>query len=268
MPRSRWGVELKALVFDLDDTLLNSAKEIGPRTRRALDQWLASGREIVLATSRPIRKVRAFLPAELYRSCEIITMNGAVHHSGGVRTYKASGLGKEAREIAERFPMGHPVHVTLEIDGEQFASNYPSSDEELLKWNAATPDLVLPLSAVDFEQVAKIALSRWGSHMHDLVPWLSGLDCDLIMAEGGTFINVVAPGVDKSTTLLRHFGAKGWGRADVAVFGDDLPDIRMMALSDHAVAMANAKPEVMAAAHHVIGHCNEDAIGAYMERWL
>ena len=164
--------------------------------------------------------------------------------------------------------MGHPIHVTLEIDGEQFAANYDSTDEELMRWNAATPDMVMALEEVDYTQVAKIALSRWGQHMQDQMLWLAGLGGDLIMAENGAFINVVAPGVDKSTTLARHFVAKGWGRSDVAVFGDDLPDIKTMRLSDHAVAMANAKAEVKAVAHQVIGHCDEDAIGPCLERWL
>lgn len=259
---------MKALVFDLDDTLLDTAKRIGPRTRRALDAWLADGREIIFATSRPIRKVRAMLPTELIQRCDIITMNGAVQHVAGVQTYKAPGLGEAGREIAKRFPPGHAVHVTAEIDGEEFATNYHSTDEELMNWNAATRDMLLPMAKVDFDHVTKIALSRWGPHMDDLMPWLSGLDCELIMAEDGRFINVVAPGVDKSTTLFRHFCAKGWRRGDMAIFGDDLPDIKMMALTNHAVAMENAKPEVKAVAHQVIGHCDEDVIGPYIERWL
>jgi hydroxymethylpyrimidine pyrophosphatase-like HAD family hydrolase len=195
-------------------------------------------------------------------------MNGAVQHFAGTRTYKAPGLGEAGSAIAERFPSGHVVHVTAEIDGEEFATNYHSTDEELMNWNAATRDMLLPMAKVDFGHVAKIALSRWGPHMDDLMPWLSGLDCELIMAEEGRFINVVAPGVDKSTTLNRHFCAKGWGRSDMAIFGDDLPDIKMMALTNHAVAMANAKAEVKAVAHEIIGHCDDDCIGPYIERWL
>ncbi|MBP6506455.1 MAG: HAD-IIB family hydrolase [Opitutaceae bacterium] len=259
---------MKALVFDLDDTLLDSAKRIGPQTRLALDAWLAGGREIIFATSRPIRKVRAFIPAELFRRCEIITMNGAVQHSAGMQTYKAAGLGAAGRQLIERFPMGHEVHLTAELDGEIFATNYLSTDEELLQWNAATPDMIVPLETIDCNQIAKIALSRWGPHLSDLLPWLNGLGCELIMAEDGKFINVVARGVDKAPTLSRYFAGKGWSRADIAIFGDDLPDIKMMALTDHAVAMANAKPEVKAAAHHVIGHCDEDVIGQHMQRWL
>lgn len=258
---------MKALVFDLDDTLLDSAKRIGPRTRRALDAWLASEREIILATSRPIRKVRAFLPAELFQRCEIITMNGAVQHSAGVQTYKAPGLSAAGRQIIERFPSGHEVRLTAELDGETFATNYLSSDEELMQWNAATRDMVLPLETLDCDRVTKIALSRWGPHLNELLPWLRGLSCDLILAEDGRFINVMSRNVDKSTTLSRHCAVKGWDRADVAIFGDDLPDIKMMALTDHAVAMQNARPEVKAAAHHVIGHCDADAIGEYLERW-
>ena len=83
----------------------------------------------------------------------------------------------------------------------------------------------------------------------------------------GTLINIVARGVDKSTTLARHLVAKGW-RREIAVFGDDRPNIKMMRLSGHAVAMGNAKPEVKAVAHHVTGHCDEDAIDHYIQKWL
>ena len=171
---------MKALVFDLDDTLLNSAKEIGPRTRQALDVWLTSGREIVFATSRPIRKVRAFLPEELANGCEIITMNGAVRHCAGAQVFKAPGLGDAGKSIVSRFPRGHSVHVTAEVDGEEFATNYHSSDEELMQWNAATRDMVLEMENLDFERVGKIALSRWGPHMDDLMPWLTTLGCEVI----------------------------------------------------------------------------------------
>lgn len=261
-------VEMKALVFDLDDTLLNSAKEIGPRTRRAMDAWLAGGREIVIATSRPIRKVRAFLPEDYFLRCEIVTMNGAARHFAGGQIHKAPGLGDAGKAIAVQFPYGHSVQVTAEIDGEEFATNYHSTDEELMQWNAATRDMVLEMERIDFERMSKIALSRWGPHMDDLMPWLNSLGCEVIVCEGGTFINVVASGVDKSTALMDLFSDRGWGRGDVAVFGDDLPDIKMMTLTDHAVAMANASDEVKAVAHHVIGHCNDDCIGPYIEQWL
>lgn len=259
---------MKALVFDLDDTLLNSAKEIGPRTLTALDEWLASGRMICFVTARPIRKVREFLPGELYRSCEIVSMNGAVQHSEGMQVYKARSLGDVARHIAERFPDGHEVHITVELCGEKFAANYYSSDEELRQWNAATRDMLIPLDAVDFDQVGKIALSRLGPPVNDLLPSMSNLDCVLILTEGNKYMTIMPCGVDKSSGLSRWLAKENLSRSDFAVFGDELPDVRMMQLSDHAVAMGNAIPQVKAVAREVIGHCDDDCIGPYLRRWL
>ncbi len=259
---------MRALVFDLDDTLLNSAKEIGPQTRVALDEWLASGRLICFATARPTRKVREFLPDELYRNCEIISMNGAVQHSGAAQIYKARGLGDTARRIVELFPEGQDVYLTVEISGEKFAANYHSSDEELRQWNAATRDMLIPLHALDYDQVGKIVLSRLGPPVNDLLPRMRDLDCELMLTGGGKYMTVMPCGVDKSSGLSRWLQNEDLGRSDFAVFGDELPDVRMMKLSDHAIAMSNAIPAVKAVAHDVIGHCDDDCIGPYLRKWL
>lgn len=61
-------------------------------------------------------------------------------------------------------------------------------------------------------------------------------------------MNLVPPGVSKEAAL-RHL----WrDRADpwrgVLAFGDDLADLEMLRLAEHGVAMANARPLVLAAA--------------------
>lgn len=259
---------MKALVFDLDDTLLNSAKEIGPQTQMALDEWLASGRVVCFATSRPVRWVRKFIPKELFRSCEIITMNGAVLHSGGERVYKSPVVSAAARSMVQHYPRGEEIYFSLEKEGEDFSANASSSDKELWERHAATRDMVTGLDEVDFGAVSKMTLNGLGKRIDHLVPWLKHMGVEPILSDEGTFINVVASGIDKSATLARCLERRQWARSDFAVFGDDLPDIKMMKLSDHAVAMGNAKPEVKAVAHEIIGHCDDDCIGPYLRRWL
>jgi len=259
---------MKALVFDLDDTLWNSSKEIGPRTRKALDAWLASGREICLATSRPIRMVRKFLPPELFQCCEIVTMNGVVQHSRGEVSFKANGIGEAARAIVTRFPAGSDLPVTLEVEGEHFSANVAWTDDELMSRNAATRELFIELDRLEYPAVRKVAINGQTQRIAHLLPWLEALGVDALLCSDATFINVVARGVDKSTTLARHFALKRWQRDEIAVFGDDWTDIAMMRLATHAIAVSNARPEVKAVATEVIAHCNDDGIGDYLQLWL
>ena len=74
---------MKALIFDLDDTLLNSKKQIGMLTRRALIDSHNAGYQLVLATSRPIRAVRHFVDNEILALCATTTLNGCVIHKQG-----------------------------------------------------------------------------------------------------------------------------------------------------------------------------------------
>lgn len=47
----------KIFFTDLDGTLLNSNKEISPKTRQALHQWMATGNYLVLSSGRPLPSV-------------------------------------------------------------------------------------------------------------------------------------------------------------------------------------------------------------------
>ena len=47
-------MDLKAIVLDIDGTLLNDQKEISPRTRDSLLKAQEAGIKVVLASGRPI----------------------------------------------------------------------------------------------------------------------------------------------------------------------------------------------------------------------
>ncbi|MDB6095487.1 MAG: Cof-type family hydrolase [Verrucomicrobia bacterium] len=255
---------LKVLVFDLDDTLLDRRKQIGPETMAALLDWIQAGRKICIATSRPYRAVKLFVTKPLLDSCEVISLNGAIQHSAGKVVHRASLLGEVARQIVTEFPSRADVHFSIEWDGEHFATNANYSDAELLAHQSATPALLVALDQVDYRCVSKIAIDGLGRRIDDLVAWIDRLQVRAIPCLDGTFLNVVDQQVDKSAALQRVMAERGWHRGDVAVFGDDLPDIGMMQLSDHAVAMENARKEVKAVAHVTIEDCDRDAIGRYV----
>jgi len=96
-------------------------------------------------------------------------------------------------------------------------------------------------------------------------------DAELTHAGLG-FIEVLPPGVTKATGLAVALEQHGVGFGDVLVFGDmpnDLPMIEAVTRAGgRAVAMANAHPEVLAAAADRTSGSDADGVARYVEAVL
>lgn len=68
---------IRALVFDLDGTLLNSQKKVTERTQQALIQCAEMGLHLFIATARPLRSVKALIPFNTLRLMSAVYYNGA-----------------------------------------------------------------------------------------------------------------------------------------------------------------------------------------------
>ncbi len=60
----------------------------------------------------------------------------------------------------------------------------------------------------------------------------------------------------------------GVSAADVVAFGDMPNDLPMLGWAGHGVAMANAHPDVLAAADEVTAPHGEDGVALVLERWF
>lgn len=258
---------IQALVFDLDDTLLNRAKRISPVNQEALRQCLDAGIQIVIATSRPKRAVIAFLEPEFVASCTLITLNGAVLEMGG-RTEQFSRLGTEARRILEQMSSLDGASVSVEYLGMEFTTNVRMSDDELWRYHSATPGMLVPMDGIRHNDVSKIAVDGCGRSVQPFVDSIASPGVKAILANNGTFVNVVQAGIDKSSTLEIFAERSGLDVRRMVAFGDDIPDLGMMRLVGRSVAMANAIGDVKGIADTVIGDCDTDAIARYVRETL
>jgi len=68
---------IKLIVFDLDDTLLNSNSSISPRTYQAIQQVVAKGIKVTLATGRMYSSAIPFARS-LGLEIPVISYNGAL----------------------------------------------------------------------------------------------------------------------------------------------------------------------------------------------
>ena len=85
---------------------------------------------------------------------------------------------------------------------------------------------------------------------------------------GATLVTITAPGVNKGTALLALCRATGIDPTDAVAIGDSEVDVPMFQVAGHSIAMANATPEVQAAATSVTASADEDGVARALTKLL
>jgi len=83
---------------------------------------------------------------------------------------------------------------------------------------------------------------------------------------GSHFVEVMAPGVSKASMLQDYCATLGIAAAEVIAFGDMPNDLPMLHWAGCGVAVANAHPEVLAAADLVTRSNDADGVALALER--
>ena len=77
---------------------------------------------------------------------------------------------------------------------------------------------------------------------------------------------ISAAGVSKAAALEELCDELGVGAAEVVAFGDYPNDLPMLEWAGHAVAVANAHPDVLRVADEVTASNVDDGVAAVLER--
>lgn len=259
---------IKAIVLDLDFTLLNRNKTVGQRTLDSLIEAHEQGYTLIIATSRPIRVVRGLVPAELLERTTLITLNGAVvHEFTRDHQWQMACLGLEAKHlVAALREQDPPIQITAECWGENFATNREYCADTLLSKQHARPEMLKGLDDIDYGWLSKITADGQGNSLEHLMAWQEDYsDLRFVPADDFRVINIVPAAVGKSKTVEQLLSRMNIAPADVVAFGDEIPDIRLLEMVGLGIAMGNAKPEVKAVADLVIGDCDDEPIADFLE---
>lgn len=259
---------LKALFFDLDGTLLTSSKTIAPSTLAALADMKKRGLQLFIATGRSPR-----LDMTLGWSADTLALfDGGVFSNGACVMLDGqprwAHIAPEAVAECVRLADRHGVRISLHMPDGCHAFNFALPRSVWGPWGV-TEGNVIPLDAHAMAHTVKMLFFH--EHLVDSVTLLpEGLLTDLQAAVGdrvslyltdhGCTIQAAAKDVSKLTGVESLRTALGLAEDELAVFGDDLNDLPMLARYPISVAMGNAVPEAKAAAHYVTRSCDEDGI--------
>jgi len=251
-------------VIDMDGTLLTSRHEVTVATREAIDQAVAHGIEIVLASSRASSAMRRTLvELKLTEPAVFVASQGAV-----TGTYTDSG---ELR-ISHREPL-------LVADAKRIAilaadTGIPLNWFNGTRWlvSAIDDQVLREAQVVGLEpQLADLNLERTGPDKLMLMVGPGDLDklrtIREMMPEGAaaqtsnpTYLEITRSGVDKASAVRRLCNGWGIGAQQVVAFGDGLNDLGLFEFAGTSIAPANACEIVQRQATFVSDSNDDDGV--------
>jgi Cof subfamily protein (haloacid dehalogenase superfamily) len=254
---------------DLDGTLLRSDGTLDARTLRALEHIEATGALVVLCTARPARWLAPLAPAAGRHGVVVCANGGVIWSVHDEAVLDQFPLAVEvAREVVARLRAVLPEGAWAVERAEAFAREpgytprWPVPDDTVVD----AIDVLLSVAPVKLMlrhphlTVADLA-ARAQEHVGHLVEvtYSSGEDA---------LLEISAAGVSKASALAGVCAARGIGPEEVIAFGDMPNDLPMLVWAGHGVAVANAHPEVLAAADEVTAANDDCGVAQVLERML
>lgn len=270
----------KLIFTDLDGTLLNHSKELTPRNRDALKRAADQGAEVVVATGRffgGIPKALLELPFLRY----FLLMNGAKLYDRETDRvlYRAEIPMDTAQQV---FRWLEPVECTVDCyqkdiglmpqyyyDRLDFYIPHLQSRELVRRTRIPQADFCDTVRARG-DSVQKIQC--FFPHVElrpQIMSQLSQEFPPLIQSVSlPANLELNAPGATKGAALLALCRALQLSPQDAAAFGDGTNDSTMLQSAGMGVAMANAMPQIQAAAHRIAPSNEEDGVAVVLEEWF
>jgi Cof subfamily protein (haloacid dehalogenase superfamily) len=268
----------KLVATDLDGTLLDSAGEVSPRTRAALEATWDAGIPVVGVTGRGPRLLDSVRVALDGRGIAVLAQGGFVVDLERDEVLRTVGLPRDqaAAVIARIEEVAGDLIVAVEDAAEQAEASAPLRVQHGFNWPYPEPAHLLPRHEVlPAGPVLKAFLRSSSLGQDELLARAKSVvdpaDAEVTHAGLG-FIEVLPPGITKATGLAVALERYGVGFGDVLVFGDMPNDLPMIAAvseaGGRAVAVANAHPAVRAATAEVTSGHDADGVARYLEAML
>lgn len=246
--------KVKAIITDLDRTLLRTDKSLSTYTVSVLKECKARGIKVLAATARPERTVTEYDAAIGFDA--VTVMNGAkVMVGDNVLTYGIpDGLAeKMLAKVCERKEFLFSVE-TGEI---LYARDHIPEFEYTLH----TEFPKLPAG----ETAYKILVSGEGAAEFIKENLSEGLHCTVA---NGYLVQIMSQDAKKKNGVRVMLDAFGISPEEAVYFGDDFDDAESMRLCGLGVAVSNAIAEVRAVADEIAESNDADGVAKWIEEHL
>ena len=271
---------LRLVALDLDGTLLDSGKNLPARNRAALEAAAARVLLVVPTTGRFFGMMPPCvrdLPFVRYA----VTVNGAevFDRETGEALVRAEIPREEAIDVMRTLGRFDAIYDCYRDDWgwmtaalQAKAADY-APDAHYLKmireFRRPVPDLPAFLAEGGSDVQKVMLFARHPADLPAIRAAVAARHPTLVLTSSTpNNLEINAPAAHKGEALRRFAARLGFGMENVAAFGDGLNDLTMVRDAGLGVAMANAHPDVRAAASFVAPSNDECGVAAALERFL
>ena len=265
----------RIVATDLDGTLLRRDGTVSERTRAALGRVEAAGATLVFVTGRPPRWLAPVVEQTGHTGLAVCA-NGAVlydlHTESVVREHllEPEAAARLVHALRESLPdAAFAVERPLGVGGGVDLSGFAHEPEYLVRYPLPEGVLVAAAEELVASPVVKLLARHRSLGPDDLLARAREVVGDLASLTHSShdgLIEISASGVSKASGLSALAEEQGVAREDVVAFGDMPNDLPMLDWAGHAVAVANAHPEVLSVVDEVTASHEDDGVAQVLER--
>ena len=272
--------DTKLLFLDIDGTLINSAKEITPRTRAAVQHVRKEhGVEVVLISAR--------MPKSLEHLCRVLDIPvNIVAYNGSIA--KLAMLNHEIIELPASQLLSHDLVTACHESAKDYADtsiNIYTAERWLTnntdRWTQREMNNTLVEADVTDLHSDNIHRHLSGLHVHkvllrsgpdtvdQIATKLAAKNLDTQANTTNTrskLIELTPYGVDKGKAVKQISIRTGIPTAHMMAFGDADNDIELLQTVKYGYAMAGCSAALSDAAFQVVGSNNDEAVATQLEK--
>ncbi len=247
---------MKAIITDLDRTLLRTDKSVSEYTYAVLKKCRDSGIILMAATTRPEKRVLSYHNRIGFAA--ITTLNGAriILPDGIIE----NGIAPSDAESILKKVIAIPDLVLSMETGDGIFSNVPIPEWETVVFDGFP---ALPAESVIF----KFILSSTSNNICPEVKKALTADTYMTVADS-KLIQIMSTAATKWNGIKAMLEAVGVDRSDTVYFGDDNDDIEPIKNCGVGVSVSNAVDKVLEAADYITESNDMDGVARYIEKNL
>jgi Cof subfamily protein (haloacid dehalogenase superfamily) len=263
----------RLVATDLDGTLVRGDGTISGRTRAAIDRIERAGVPFVMVTGRPPRWMAPVADATGHRGLAVCANGALVYDLHTERVLRSSLIDADAAvEVIEALRRDVPgIVFAVEkgpVDG--VPGGFSREDVYVPRWDIAEVAVEPVDTMISGGAVKLLARHEQMSSDELLAAARASVGALVETTHSSTdgLLEISAAGISKASGLASLADEWGVDAAQVVAFGDMPNDLPMLTWAGHAVAVANAHPEVIEAADEVTASNDDDGVAQVLQRWF